>query len=127
MESKEFTVEALGRVMKWLDATEAFAVSEAPQLCEELLVYGWWSAIACLVVALLPFIALLTSLMIFRWLHMHEYTFDDHIMFASSLAAVISGILCVVGFAAIMTNSSILLQIHLAPRVYLLERISAML
>lgn len=118
------TTNELTSTLEWLrttaESSSDFIIEQAPLYAQELLAYGLWSNVFMLTVSL---VAILIGFALVRWCLITE--FKDSSTTESVCVLVIffnSASLLFGGISSLYTISNIL-QIHLAPRVYILEHL----
>jgi hypothetical protein len=126
LSTKELVDYSLLKVLQWIEQTKDFAVEQAPLLAQETLRYGLWtySAGATLGVVFLACAAFMWVLFVRevnREAKRKSYGEEvcGPIIFVASIATLAGVITCVLNMVG-------MLQIYLAPRLYLLEQFAGL-
>jgi len=107
--------EVFGKLLEWLEATESFAQEQVPILLQEILTWKMVESSAISTIALGCMAAYFTMLIVAeKPLVKDECTAVGVLTFVGILTTLISTIVFLVHLFAV-------LQIHFAPRVYLIE------
>lgn len=134
---KEKLNEALTQLIEGLQKGSEFAVDQAPLVVQELIAWKRVELSAVVGVSLLAFVIGLVAVYVFSRRGRREFLakksgegnawenpYDEDRYF---FGALFSGIAAVIGFVACMKNVPDLLQVCIAPRVYVVEYVTGLL
>lgn len=104
--------ELAQKVLEMLTAAEGFVLEQAPDVVQQLLVWQFWSSVVGFVICLVVFFVCAWA--VWRLFKSADNYGPDPVIIIPSVAVIISTLIgCISFFNA--------LQIHLAPKVFLLE------
>lgn len=111
----------LGKTLEYLNSTEAFLQKNVPAYVEELLLFNFYSALFGAIVT----VSILAIALIFLWNYVRKYKHlsDDAAFFHGVGIFMVITIFGIASYCNILTA----IKIKVAPRVYLVEKVSAQL
>lgn len=126
MKTEQFTEEALGKVMSWLETSEVFVTEQAPLLAQEIVSLGYWmSAWGVVIGTVLIGIGVIVG---YFTVTAHKRKIDIGI---ETIIEVIGGFVgvgsVIVGFCMSVCSIETLIKITFAPRLYLLQELQKLL
>ena len=119
-QSSQLTEEVVQKVLNWLDSTEGFVVEQAPLLAQEVLAFGWTMAWVCGIAGVL-IIGAGVGIVVWGRKPIAAITDDEFFVWLIGIVVLLCGI------ALSCFSIFDLVQITLAPRLYLLEELSKLL
>lgn len=114
-------LESLEKVTRWVEHAEAFTREQAPLVVQELLDYGYLHSLVSMCLALIPFAVTLGFVGVcWKQYLTAKYSNDKE----NWIAAMVAGLLVEFVFGMLVWwYASVLIQILIAPRVYVLEQL----
>lgn len=128
--AQQLITDAGAKVLEYLEATEGFAVEQAPLLAQEIVRYGiWWHGGLACVFAVSFLMAAVVFLWAIRGTVKNKWTGDGQwcVKDAYIIGCALSGVWMVIGLSVTLAEMSCLLKALLAPRLYIIEQISGLL
>lgn len=128
----ELTNEALEKVLKWVEASEAFVVEQAPLVVQEIILFGRVRAAITMVICVIIVAALIAnSIYASRKAAklMPEEDADDPFTrgVAYAFSALISGLSLLPVSAFILSGWPMWMKPFVAPRLYVIQQIAEMI
>jgi len=122
MEEMDLTKEAIQKCLEWMQGAEGFVISQAPDLCKEILAYGTmvgWIQLIC------SLLLLISGIFIFSiGLSNIKNNRNVEPWIALSIVSVLP---IFFGFLTAFLSISPLVKVYTAPKLYVIERLMQLL
>lgn len=123
--AEQLITDAGEKVLEYLEATEGFAVEQAPLLAQEIVRWGvWGNGLLFLAGIVIIGLGVVTSIISARAFRSAGGSDAEFLRFFGSLAC--SGVCLIFGSIGI-SHISAVLKAFIAPRLYILEQIGSLL
>ena len=130
MELTEITQEVVQKCLDWMQATENIVSEQTPLLCQEIIKYGMVHSITLIIIsACLLVIGILLVKFNYRQSNWNKSfaSLDDISPSKQAIFLLLGGIGFILGIVDLPVQIFTLMKIVYAPRLYLIEQLSALL
>lgn len=108
-------------LLKYMNETKDFILSESPELIREILSYEKWSCIFLLSI-LLPLLIICLCLIVYNWIYPTLDKYESRTL-GSMYLILIPSIISFVCFGILMEAGNSLIKINKAPKYFIIQKI----